>query len=130
MRSRSIVRAAVAAVCVGMILPRGPVRAVPVDAAAGGESANVAPRAGSDESAGWSPSPPLDVRYRDAAERLIGAALASDHAYLRLSQLCDGIGHRLSGSKSLERAVVWAAAAMREDGLENVRLQPVMVPHW
>jgi carboxypeptidase Q len=73
---------------------------------------------------------PLDVALRPAAERLIGAALSSDHAYLRLSQLCDGIGHRLSGSRSLERAVEWAAAAMREDGLERVRLQPVRVPHW
>ncbi|MGH7731192.1 MAG: M20/M25/M40 family metallo-hydrolase, partial [Candidatus Eiseniibacteriota bacterium] len=73
---------------------------------------------------------PLDVALRPAAERLIGAALASDHAYLRLSQLCDGIGHRLSGSRSLERAVEWAAAAMREDGLENVRLQAAMVPRW
>ena len=72
----------------------------------------------------------LDVLYREPAERLIGAALASDHAYLRLSQLCDGIGNRLSGSEALDRAVAWAAGAMREDGLENVRLQPVMVPHW
>jgi len=69
-------------------------------------------------------------RHRVAAERLIGAALASDHAYLRLSQLCDGIGHRLSGSRSLERAVEWAAASMREDGLERVRLQRVRVPVW
>jgi peptidase M28-like protein len=52
---------------------------------------------------------PLDVALRPAAERLIGAALVSDHAYLRLSQLCDGIGHRLSGSPALERAVEWAA---------------------
>jgi carboxypeptidase Q len=73
---------------------------------------------------------PLDVRYRDAAERLIGAALASDHAYLRLSQLCDGIGHRITGSPQLDRAIAWAAAAMREDGLERVRLQPVRVPRW
>jgi carboxypeptidase Q len=73
---------------------------------------------------------PLDDRYRDAAERLIGAALASDHAYLRLSQLCDGIGHRLTGSPQLERAIQWAAAAMREDGLERVRLIPALVPHW
>ena len=72
----------------------------------------------------------LDVAYRDAAARLIGAALASDHAYLRLSQLCDGIGNRLSGSSSLTRAVAWAAQSMREDGLQNVRLQPVMVPRW
>jgi carboxypeptidase Q len=72
----------------------------------------------------------LDVACRAAAERLIGAALASDHAYLRLSQLCDGIGHRLSGSPALDRAIDWAAASMREDGLDRVWLQPVMVPHW
>jgi carboxypeptidase Q len=74
--------------------------------------------------------PPLDTAYRDAAERIIGAALVSDHGTLRLSELCDGIGHRLSGSPELERAVLWAAAAMREDGLEGVRLQPAYVPHW
>jgi carboxypeptidase Q len=73
---------------------------------------------------------PLDSLYRATAERLIGAALASDHAALRLSQLCDGIGHRLSGSPQLDRAIDWAAAAMRQDRLERVRLQPVMVPHW
>jgi carboxypeptidase Q len=76
------------------------------------------------------PAATLDVRYRDDAARLIGAALASDHAYTRLSQLCDGIGHRLSGSPQLEKAVTWAAQSMKEDGLENVRLQPVMVPAW
>ena len=77
------------------------------------------------------PAPiPLDVRYRDDAARLIGAALASDHAFLRLSQLCDGIGNRLSGSPQLERAVNWAENAMREDGLERVRRQAAMVPHW
>jgi carboxypeptidase Q len=76
------------------------------------------------------PPVPLDVAYRAAAERIIGAATTSDHAYLRLSQLCDGIGSRLSGSPELARALEWAAAAMREDGLEDVRLQPVMVPHW
>ncbi len=75
-------------------------------------------------------SPPLDDQYRSAAARLIGAALSSDHAWLRLSQLCDGIGHRLSGSPSLERAVRWAESAMKEDGLERVRLQPVRVPVW
>jgi carboxypeptidase Q len=67
---------------------------------------------------------------RAAVERILAAALASDHGERRLSELCDGIGHRLSGSKSLERAVQWAAQAMRENGLENVRLQPVLVPHW
>ena len=60
----------------------------------------------------------------------MGAALADDHAYRRMSELCDGIGNRLSGSEALDRAIAWAAGAMREDGLVNVRLQPVMIPHW
>ena len=77
-----------------------------------------------------STSAPLIETLRPDAERLIGAAMASDHAYRRLSELCDGIGHRLSGSKGLERAVEWAAAAMRADGLERVRLQPAIVPVW
>ena len=71
-----------------------------------------------------------DARYREAARKLIGAALTSDHAMLRLSQLCDGIGPRLSGSGAYERAVAWAAAAMREDGLDAVRLQAVKIPRW
>jgi len=95
-----------------------------------------APDAGAAEAAppvlpaGRTAGTPLDVAYRAAAERLIGAALAGDHAYLRLSQLCDGIGHRLSGSRSLERAVAWAASSMREDRLDRVWLQPVKVPRW
>ena len=76
------------------------------------------------------PAATLEQRYRDAARKLVGAALTSDHAALRLSQLCDGIGPRLSGSEAYERAVAWAAAAMREDGLEAVRLQPAKIPHW
>jgi carboxypeptidase Q len=87
-----------------------------------------APKAAAAASRAAAPAPA--DRYRDAVSRLIGAALASDHAYLRLSQLCDGIGHRLSGSPQLDRAVEWAAGAMREDGLERVRLIPVKVPHW
>lgn len=72
--------------------------------------------------------PPPDLER--AAARLIDAALASDEAWTRLVELCDGIGHRLSGSAGLERAVDWAANAMERDGLENVRRQPVRVPHW
>ncbi|NIM00134.1 MAG: peptidase M28 family protein, partial [Acidobacteria bacterium] len=39
------------------------------------------------------------------------------------------IGHRLSGSEALEKAISWAAETMRAEGLE-VRLQPVQVPRW
>ena len=75
-------------------------------------------------------APSLAETYRVAAERLIGAALTSDEAYTRLSMLCDGIGNRLSGSAALDRAIRWAAEVLRADGLENVRLQPALVPHW
>ena len=79
------------------------------------------------------PLPPPTVKidgYRTAAARIIGAALTSDRAYSRLAHLTDHIGHRLSGSKGLERAIEWAAAEMKRDGLDNVRTDKVMVPHW
>jgi carboxypeptidase Q len=68
--------------------------------------------------------------YRATAGRIIGAALTRDKAYQRLSYLTDQIGHRLSGSKNLERAIEWAIAEMKKDGLDNVRAEKVMVPHW
>ncbi|HEV2799015.1 MAG TPA: M28 family metallopeptidase [Pyrinomonadaceae bacterium] len=79
------------------------------------------------------PLPPPRVRidaYRERAARIIGAALTSDRAYRRLAHLTDHIGHRLSGSTNLERAIQWALAEMRSDGLDNVRAEKVMVPHW
>jgi carboxypeptidase Q len=47
-----------------------------------------------------------------------------------LGNLVDGFGHRLSGSASLEAAIDWVLAQMKNDGLENVRGERVMVPHW
>lgn len=67
---------------------------------------------------------------RDTAARLIKAATADDFAWRRLAELTDTFGSRFSGSQSLERAIDWAAAAMKADGLENVRKEPVMVPRW
>jgi len=68
--------------------------------------------------------------YRDAASRLIGAAMSDRFAWERLAELTDTIGHRLSGSPQLERAVQWAMEEMKRDGLEHVRAEPVMVPRW
>ena len=68
--------------------------------------------------------------YRDAASRLIGAAMGDTAAWQRLAELTDTFGHRLSGSKSLEDAIVWAVARMTRDGLDRVRAEKVMVPHW
>ena len=68
--------------------------------------------------------------YREAAGRLIGAALANDFAWQRLAELTDTFGPRLSGTRNLEDAIAWIAGEMRADGLEDVRTEPVMVPHW
>ena len=79
------------------------------------------------------PLPPPTVKidgYRATAGRIIGAALTSDRAYSRLAHLTDHIGNRLSGSKNLERAIEWAIAEMKRDGLDNVHAEKVMVPHW
>jgi Iap family predicted aminopeptidase len=72
----------------------------------------------------------LDVQYRDAAGKLIGAALVDNGGWEKLSYLTTRIGNRLSGSASLERAIQWVFERMKEEGLENPRLQPVRVPHW
>ena len=77
------------------------------------------------------PRPTIKIDgYRTAAARIIGAALTSDRAYSRLAHLTDHIGNRLSGSTNLERAIEWAVSEMKRDGLENVRGEKVMVPHW
>jgi carboxypeptidase Q len=76
------------------------------------------------QSASW-----LDA-YRDAANRLIGESLSTPFAWERLALLGDTFGHRLSGSDAHAKAIVWAVAEMKKDGLDNVRAEPVKVPHW
>jgi Iap family predicted aminopeptidase len=73
---------------------------------------------------------PLDVEYREVAGRLLGAAMVDRTGYDKLAYLTTRIGNRLSGSPGLARAVAWVAEQMKADGLENVRTQPVKVPHW
>lgn len=68
--------------------------------------------------------------YQETARRIFATALSSETAWPRLAFLTDRIGHRLSGSPALDRAIAWAAETMRQDGLENVRLEEVMVPRW
>jgi carboxypeptidase Q len=76
------------------------------------------------------PPGPIAQRYRDDAARIGTRALADHAAFRTLAELCDGIGHRLSGSAALDRALIWAADTMRDDGQENVRIEPVLVPCW
>jgi carboxypeptidase Q len=69
-------------------------------------------------------------QYRDTASRLIEASLADQGGMEKLSYLCDRIGNRLSGSAALDKAIAWAAAQMKADGLSNVVTPRVRVPHW
>ena len=48
--------------------------------------------------------------YREPASRLIGAAMVDNFAWQRLATLTDTIGHRLSGTPELTRAIDWAVA--------------------
>ena len=73
---------------------------------------------------------PWVTALRPDADRLIKAATADDFAWQRLAELTDTHGSRLSGSENLERAIQWAVAAMKADGLENVRAERVMVQRW
>jgi carboxypeptidase Q len=72
----------------------------------------------------------LADRYREPADRIIAAAIADSAAYNRLGRLVDTFGSRISGSESLERAIDWVLAEMKQDGLQNAHTEPVMVPHW
>lgn len=69
-------------------------------------------------------------QYREPAARLIGEATSDGFAWRRLAMLTDTVGHRLSGSPQLDRAIEWAVDEMNRDGLENVHTEPVMVPKW
>ena len=73
---------------------------------------------------------PITETYGPAASKLIAAALADDDGYKKLEYLTTRIGNRLSGSATLDTAIHWFADTMKADGLENVRIQPVKVPHW
>lgn len=75
--------------------------------------------------------PPADLAaaYRGEAGQILGAALTDVEGWQKLSYLATAIGHRLSGSVTLEEAIEWAAERMEAEGLV-VRKQPVMVPHW
>ena len=68
--------------------------------------------------------------YRAAANSLIDAATKDSAAWLRIAELTDTFGPRLSGSDALERAIDWTLEQMRASGLENVRGEAAMVPHW
>jgi hypothetical protein len=60
----------------------------------------------------------------DVAAELIGGIVTSDDDHDELVEMCDTIGHRLTGSPAPEKAIDWARAKMAEHGLET-QAQPV-----
>ena len=56
--------------------------------------------------------------------------LKQSNCYENLRSLCKDIGHRLSGSKSAQKAVEWAELLMKNSNLDTVYLQQITVPHW
>ena len=76
------------------------------------------------------PAQSVADRYRADANRIIDAALSDSTAWNRLAEMTETYGARLSGSQGLEQAIDWMLAKMRQDGLQNVRGERVMVPAW
>lgn len=71
--------------------------------------------------------------YTDIAKAIIDLVVhgkAQNRSYERLAVFADTIGPRLSGSKNLDAAIQYMFSALQEDGLENVHLEPVKIPHW
>lgn len=72
----------------------------------------------------------LASTYAETSRRIVAAATTDHGAWERLAELTDTFGPRLSGSPNLEAALRWSADQMRRDGLDNVRLEKVLVPAW
>ncbi|MBV8519457.1 MAG: M20/M25/M40 family metallo-hydrolase [Acidobacteria bacterium] len=72
----------------------------------------------------------LPALAQSDADRAIDYELANSRAYDTLEYLTDNIGPRLSGSKGAALAVTWATKQLRAMKLDDVRNEPVMVPHW
>ncbi|XP_020824568.1 carboxypeptidase Q isoform X1 [Phascolarctos cinereus] len=71
--------------------------------------------------------------YQDVAKAIVDLAVcgkAQNRSYERLALLVDTVGPRLSGSQNLEKAIKIMYQNLIDDGLENVHMEPVKVPHW
>ena len=68
--------------------------------------------------------------FKENGNKIIERSISDSSGFKRLAELCDTFGPRFSGSKNLEKALVWIVEEMQKDGLENVRAEEVMVPKW
>ena len=94
------------------------------DVAASGTAEPVAPPA----TASASRQPVRDGGNEQLAQIIRQAR--EGQAFDRLTEICDDVGHRLSGSEGYLKAVDWGAETFKEGGVPRVRTEPVMVPAW
>ncbi|HEX7641338.1 MAG TPA: M20/M25/M40 family metallo-hydrolase [Burkholderiaceae bacterium] len=74
-------------------------------------------------------APAAPAADRETLFRIRDAAMGTDYAYQRLTDLTDLVGPRLSGSPGAAAAVDMVSAEMKKIGMQ-VTLQPVKAPHW
>ncbi|MBY5922817.1 M20/M25/M40 family metallo-hydrolase [Ferrimonas balearica] len=73
------------------------------------------------------PFSPETLQHSDALRQ---HAQQSDAAWQVLESLTTEVGPRLAGTEADARAVAWAKAHFEAMGFDEVRLEPVIVPHW
>ncbi|MBV8820349.1 MAG: M28 family peptidase, partial [Acidobacteriaceae bacterium] len=71
----------------------------------------------------------VNANGQEPAQRLAARALGDTPLVSDLSELCDGIGGRPTGSAACNRAVEWAAKKFREAGADSVKTESFSVPH-
>ncbi len=71
-------------------------------------------------------APKLDEVVVELRDR----GLEDDLAYELLRSLTVEVGHRLAGSPGDRAAVAWAVRRLEALGFDEVRTEPVTVPHW
>lgn len=78
-----------------------------------------------------SPAPSVpNSAQAETVNRIFEESLKKGQAYENLRTLVTQSPGRLSGSKSLERAIDWATKTLNALKLDRVYTQDVMVPHW
>ena len=75
------------------------------------------------------PAPIDDAALAETGRRIVEHQRTRSQAYEHLTELCDDIGHRLSGSPGADRAVQWGVEKFRQLGLD-ARLHRITVPKW
>lgn len=73
---------------------------------------------------------PVSDLVRANVAALQERAIEGTSAYDMLASLTTEVGPRFAGTPGDKAAVAWALRTLRDLGFENVRAEPVEVPHW